>query len=459
MTKVGLLITGNEVLYAKTRDTNGPFMASRLVSQGVPVVATMTCADDRAELVDCLTYLSGKCDAIVTTGGLGPTADDLTAEVVAAFFQRPTAFHTDAWAHCVSYFQKLGRPDVPESNKKQAQLPQGAALIPNPNGTAVGFMSEGHVVSGRHVKVYALPGVPYELEPMFLDFVLPELTRSGLPPVVHVWQVLGVGESAMQQALGDLEHRFRGAFPDATVSYQAHFGYITYSLTVFPGTEDQARHARDFFLGEARPEVARRLAGRVLYETAQTLPAYLVTEWTRRQWTMSFAESCTGGLVSQFVCGVSGASAIFPGSIISYGNETKVRVLGVDHRLIQAHGAVSAEVAHAMALRACSLFGTDVALALTGVAGPRGGTQHKPVGTVFLGMAIRPRAVEPNEKALSDRLAPFGWKSYARVQGDDAVCYVSALSLPSHLKRDVIQNRAGAFGLASLCLLAPERPS
>jgi|GEM_PF-5569255 len=226
---IGLLITGNEVLFGKTRDTNGPFMASHLRRVGCEVKRSLVSGDDRAELARSLSYLAETCDSILMTGGLGPTSDDLTADVVARFFGLPTVFSEPAWQACVDAFTRLGRDEVPATNRKQAELPQGAQLVPNPIGTAVGFETRG-THAGKEITIICLPGVPFEMEPMFLESVLPSLTVKGAVSVQRTWQVFGLGESAMQERIAPLEKRIAEMFPEAIVSYQAHAGYVTYAV-------------------------------------------------------------------------------------------------------------------------------------------------------------------------------------------------------------------------------------
>ena len=226
---IGLLITGNEVLFGKTRDTNGPFMAAHLRRVGCSVKRSLVCGDDREELARALSYLAETCEAILMTGGLGPTSDDLTAEIVAKFFGLPTVFSEPAWQACVDAFARLGRKEVPETNRKQAELPAGCTLVPNPVGTAVGFTVHGHR-NGKPLSVTCLPGVPFEMEPMFLATVLPSLTVSGAESVQRTWQVFALGESVMQERIAAVESRIARELPEAVVSYQAHAGYVTYAV-------------------------------------------------------------------------------------------------------------------------------------------------------------------------------------------------------------------------------------
>jgi nicotinamide-nucleotide amidase len=222
---VGLLITGNEVLFGKTKDTNGPFMAAHFRSLGIAVEQIMICGDNETQLLDCLTYLSAKCTTVIMTGGLGPTSDDLTAQLVAQYLDLPVQFFPEAWEACVQAFGRFGRTDVPESNKKQALLPAGSQLIPNNIGTAVGFIAQGQI------KIICLPGVPFELEPMFLNTVLPLFKGADGTFFSKTWQVFYMGESSMQLRLNELEQKTKAGFPDAVISYQAHAGSVTYSLT------------------------------------------------------------------------------------------------------------------------------------------------------------------------------------------------------------------------------------
>lgn len=255
--KIGILITGNEILSGKTQDINGVFFARQLKKFGIVPQYTLACGDDPDELIRCLGFLAASCQTILMTGGLGPTSDDLTAQIVAQFFKIPLEFNDQAWQNCLKVFQKLGRKNIADSNKKQAYLPRGSLLLPNDMGTAAGF-----AVSDSKTTVYCMPGVPYEMQPMFLNSVLPKLMVLEKKPFVKVWQVFAMGESAMQSAIGPAEEKLKQLCPRAVVSYQAHSCHVTYSVT---STEDKAEIENEFV-----PQVEAAFGDFILYR--QELP-------------------------------------------------------------------------------------------------------------------------------------------------------------------------------------------
>lgn len=271
--KVGILITGNEILYGKTQDTNGFLMSTQLRKKGVFVRQIQVCGDDRSELIQHLTFLSKSCDVILMTGGLGPTSDDLTAEVVADFFQLPLAFNETSWKNCVDVFQKMGRTHIPESNRKQAFLPEGCCLLENKMGTASGFFVRGSVgfkdnQVPKKVTVYCMPGVPFEMEPMFLNQVLPQLTPNKSTSVSKIWQIFSLGESAMQNAIDSAEKDLLREFPMATVSYQAHNCYVTYSVSL-------PVEAKSYLENIFSSAVKDAFGNFLLYEKDQSINSYV----------------------------------------------------------------------------------------------------------------------------------------------------------------------------------------
>lgn len=227
--KIGFLITGNEILSGKTQDINGVFLSRYLKKFGLSLINTVICGDDEDDLIRSLSFLSQSCDVILMTGGLGPTSDDLTAKIMGHFFKVPLEFNEQAWKDCLDAFKRLGRENIPESNKKQAYLPKGCDLLPNKMGTAAGFLVFG-THENKQVTVYCMPGVPYEMHPMFLNYVLPCFLDKKQNSIFKVWQVFFMGESAMQSAIETAEKKLLSECPDAVVSYQAHNCYVTYSI-------------------------------------------------------------------------------------------------------------------------------------------------------------------------------------------------------------------------------------
>ena len=463
MTIIGQLITGNEVLFGKTRDTNGPFMGSQARMQGARVLFSLTCGDDRSHLLNALSFLADHCDVILMTGGLGPTSDDLTAEVVARFCEVPLEFRTEAWEACVEAFARLGRKEVPESNRKQALLPKGCEIIPNPVGTAVGFS----VAHSRGAQIFCLPGVPFELEPMYVASVLPKITKTGGHNSVRTWQVFFLGESAMQNKLADFEKDLQELQPNVVVAYQAHAGYVTYSVALAATQESELPAVKEFLDDFVEPRVASCLKHYVVSRSEKPFPAFLVETLAQKKLKLSVAESCTGGLLSQMICAVPGASACFESGIVSYSNEAKIKFLGVNPETIVQDGAVSEKTVIEMAKGTLKAACAQIAISLSGVAGPSGGTEINPVGTVYLALCIDNAL--PKDLALQSKLERFGWKKIVEPQATtevqaleigeagehpESLVFTIRIQLGSRMPRQVIQLRSSNFALGSLVVLS-----
>jgi nicotinamide-nucleotide amidase len=460
--RVGLLITGNEVLFGKTRDTNGPHMAAALRKVGCEVRRSLVCGDDVEEILRALDYLFENCDVVLMTGGLGPTSDDLTAEIIARRFRLPLAFNDEAWAACVDAFARMGRSAVPETNRKQANLPVGCRLLPNPNGTAVGFSVSGELgdgqVSGQKT-VYCLPGVPFEMEPMFAASVLPNLTPSGAVTFQRTWQVFGLGESAMQERVGELERTLQNDLPGIVVSYQAHAGYVTYGC-FFSAPHSAAAVAAETLVDGAYAQGVEKAFGRhIVGRSELSLAASTISAFTEAGVTLAVAESCTGGALSKELTAIPRSSLCYLGGITTYANSWKEQFLGVSAETLQNRGAVSEATAAEMASGLLLRVNADVVLSITGVAGPGGGSDRTPVGTVCFGLAVRSARVDV--QGLVSRLEGFKWGAPQEAPEAVGVCVSEGVTLltttvrfGSRLRRDVIQMRACVQALGTLAMVA-----
>ncbi len=447
-----MLITGNEVLSGRVRDTNSVHIARALVAKGVEPSYVLTCGDAHDDLLSALRFLVSQCDSIVVTGGLGPTVDDLTAQVVATLFSRECVFFPEAWRVCESFFHRQGRTQIPDSNRKQAMLPQGARVFSNPHGTAAGFVVSG-VIEGCDVRVFCLPGVPREMEPMFDGFVLPELVNRSELRYSRAWQIFMQGESVIQQKLEPIEAEIRTRFPRCEIRYQAKQGVVSWSISQAVSSLEHEVFLS--FLETRIDQAIRKIFGSyLLFQGEKSVVDFLVTELTQKRITLACAESCTGGLIAQSITAVPGASRVFQGAAVTYSNESKADLLGVDMRLIERHGAVSSEVAHAMSIGALRAFSSDISVSTTGVAGPGGGTPHHPVGMVCFGLALSVDKVVNRERVVQ-RLAELEWKQVPskvfNLNGEEkALEFVSERRFGTALVRDVIQQRAMAFALGTL---------
>ena len=386
--RIAIINTGDELLRGALADTNAVFMAGRLHELGFRVERFVTVGDDLAALEDVYRAAFGEFDLVITSGGLGPTDDDLTAAAVAAVTGAPLV-RSDEAERCVrAAFARIGR-EMHAVNLKQALLPEGCDVLDNPNGTAPGFA----VRAGR-CRAFFLPGPPRELQPMFEAAVVPELPAPP-PRFVAAFRLFGVGESNVQAALSD----YARAHPELVFGYRAMFPEIGLRINA----PDAA--SRDAAAAEARRLFAREIFAEDDVPLAEALGRALTT----RGLTLAAAESCTGGLVGHELTQVPGSSAYFRGSVVAYDNAVKASLLGVDAALLAAKGAVSEEVARAMARGARAALGADVAVATTGIAGPSGGTPDKPVGLVHFAVATA-----RGERHLERRFR--GYEAYDRTR-------------------------------------------
>ena len=369
-----VLSTGTELTRGELVNTNATWLADSLTGLGFDVVALDTVGDDTARLRDALVRLGAEHRLIVCTGGLGPTTDDLTTATVADLLQVPLERDQTSLAAIEERLSRFGRP-LAHSNAKQADFPRGATILPNAWGTAPGFA----VRIGRALACF-LPGVPREMQPMFEAHVVPLL--EPLPRAIRRQirlRTFGLPESEVNDRLAGIAAAY-----GVTLGYRASLPEIEVKVLAESASQAEAdRNAR-----AAADEVRARLGPTVVYgEGTQSFPASLLELLGERGLTLAIAESCTGGLAEELLTRVPGASRVFWGGVVAYQNEVKTKLLGVDPRLLAANGAVSREVACAMAEGVRAALGASLGLSFTGIAGPDGGTADKPVGLVHFALA------------------------------------------------------------------------
>ena len=370
-----ILAIGDELIHGALLDTNSKWLAGELEAIGALVQRFTVVSDDPVELRAAIAESCARADVVVATGGLGPTLDDRTRDVVADVLGGPLWFHEQSWAQVQQWLLGRRRP-VPESNRRQAMLPPGAVAIPNPVGTAPGFQ----VKIGKAL-FFAIPGVPREMKVLMQGHVLAVVaTLPGLRPMAQLWlRVLGPSEAM----LGERIEQFMVPHRNPAVGITASGGLLTIRIVASAQTREQAAGLCETTAAELRP-----LLGDWLFaEGTVELPEAVVQRLEQAGRTLALAESCTGGLAAARLVDVPGASAVFRGGVVAYSNESKQELLGVPRALLEQHGAVSEPVAAAMAEGARTRFGADVALSTTGVAGPDGGTAQKPVGMVCFALA------------------------------------------------------------------------
>lgn len=358
------MAVGSELLRTERVDTNSLFVAAKLLACGVEMVEKRCVGDEIASIAAATLELLGRVDLVVVSGGLGPTADDVTREGVAAALERKIHQDPGLLAQLAERYRRLGR-SMPAIAARMAYLLEGAEVLPNPRGTAPGqWLSVGSKA------VVLLPGVPEELETIFALHVIPRV--QGKPLLVRTLKVAGRFESEVEQRVSPL---------------YTHFGREKVTILAGRGTVELVLYAEAAAELEAMDRAFVEVLGEDIFGRDEaTLPQVVLDALRSRGWMLATAESCTGGLVGSLLTQVPGASEAYLGGVVAYANSVKVRVLGVPEELLATKGAVSREVAEAMALGACRL-GAPCGLAITGIAGPTGGTTEKPVGTVHLAVA------------------------------------------------------------------------
>jgi len=372
MKKASIVSIGNELLIGQTISTNASYLSERLLSIGILVSSSYTIGDEIDSIVRAFNLASSDADIVLATGGLGPTDDDLTRQALAKFLGTELQLQSKLLQQIQDFFTRRGR-QMPEKCKVQAYIPAGAKAIDNNMGTAPGIMAEA-----KGKLLVALPGVPAEMKQMFEESVLPQLQQfaGGQAVVVKKLNCFGKGESEIAELLGGLMQRGRNPLINCTAEHDI----IT--LTIIATAKDKTQAHQ---MAEKDEKLLRNTLGELVYGTGQQSLAEVVGEKLAQQnKTIAIAESCTGGTLAKLLTDIPGASRYFTYGWITYSNDAKISELGVPADLIEKYGAVSEQVAEAMAQHARKKADTDFAIAITGIAGPAGGTEQKPVGLVYI---------------------------------------------------------------------------
>ena len=369
-----IISIGHELTSGAIVNTNARWLADQLSQAGLIAGTQVTVGDHQADIEDAIRTAANRSDLVVITGGLGPTADDLTREGLAAAMDQPLEFHEDSWRQIENYFAQLGRTPG-DSNRRQAMCPRTARLIPNSCGTAPGIHALVHEAA-----VFVLPGVPREMRAMFEHDVGPEVSRltGGRAVVTRTLHCFGAGEANIGEQLST----FMDPARNPRVGTCAEEGVISIRICADGDSRDAAA------LADSDVAAVRNVLGPLVFgEDDDTLASVLGRLLIDRGATVSTAESCTGGLLAAELTDVPGSSAYFLRGFVTYANEAKTQMLGVPAALIVDKGAVSREVAVAMAEGCRRVSETDYALGITGIAGPGGATADKPVGLVYIALA------------------------------------------------------------------------
>ena len=376
MMRAEILSIGSELVSGQSLDTNSRWLSQQLGSLGIPVAFHTTLGDEMDDHLGAFRAAFGRADLVIMTGGLGPTQDDLTREALAACAGVPLVEDPGSLAAIAAMFARRNR-EMAERNRVQALFPQGAEPLPNPIGTAPGIW----MTLGR-ATIAALPGVPSEMKRMYQDEVVPRLIGLGLGGrrIVHrKINLFGKGESDIESQAMDLTTR--GRIPEVGIT--ASDATISFRITGVGDTEEEALRQTELTAALIYERFSSLVVGEGTDDVAEGLFALLA----RTHSTLATAESCTGGQIAERMTAIPGVSPYYLGGAVTYSNESKTSMLGVPAELIAAHGAVSPEVAAAMAEGVRTRLGATIGISTTGIAGPAGGTPDKPVGLVYLGLS------------------------------------------------------------------------
>jgi nicotinamide-nucleotide amidase len=393
-----IIAIGSELLTPTKTDTNSLWLTEKLNEIGIDVKLKTIVGDDGARLEETVRDAMRRSDIVITTGGLGPTEDDITRAFTAKAVGRELVYHDDIEQHLRERFKAWGR-EMPEINKRQAYVIDGAEILPNPNGSAVGMYLED---AGTMLAI--LPGPPRENQPMFLEHVFPKFQAVAGEVFVRrrLLKVSGKGESAVDEIAAPIYK----AYPDVQTSILFNKSEVEIHVAATADTPENAQSTAD----ELAEKLADALGNAVFSTRGESMEEVVGKRLAELKQTVAVAESCTGGLIGQRLTEVPGSSAYFLEGAITYSNEAKMRTLGVSEEILTTFGAVSAKCAEAMAAGMRDYAGTDHAISVTGIAGPDGGSDEKPVGTVFLGYA-GPNGVKSVKFVLPGDRYLIRWRS------------------------------------------------
>lgn len=410
--KIEVINTGSELLLGTTVNTHAATIGSALLKVGLRIQRQTTVPDGQA-ILDALQESIFRSDAVILTGGIGPTSDDISREALAEVLNLPLVEDPQALQAIQAYFDQHGRP-MATDNRKQALKPRGAEILPNPHGTAPGIHTPPSLNPDSPCAVFLLPGPPGEMQPMLVDEVIPRLRqqyKGASPPPMQIMRFSGIGESDFH---AELDRPFSN-IPDLEIGYCARPGELDLRLIGSPESIQQARQLAQ-----------QTFPHKCFSSSEQQLEETVVEQLSRQKLRLTLAESCTGGRIANRITDVAGASSVFTHGYVTYSNTAKQQMLGVDPDLIEQYGAVSEQVAIAMADGARSHAGADLAAAVTGIAGPGGGSDAKPVGTVWL-------AISTAEHSLATHAYyPRGRERFKQLVSQKALDLIRLELIPDH---------------------------
>lgn len=405
-----ILCVGTELLLGDIVNTNAAYLSKKLAELGISVYHQSVVGDNPERLKKALKEASERADLIITSGGLGPTYDDLTKETIAEFFGKKLIRNEEILESITSYFAEIGKI-MTENNKKQADIPEGAIVLKNDYGTAPGVIIEDEE---RDITAIMLPGPPRELEPLFLYEAIPYLIkRSGNVLVSRNINIFGMGESSVESVLRELMESSQ----NPTVAPYCKEGEVRLRVTAKAENSEKAYK----MCSETVEKILKTSVATAVYGIdTDSIEEELVKRLKASGKTIATAESCTGGLIAKRITDISGSSAVFLGGCVTYANSAKEGLIGVSGDSLKKYGAVSEQVALEMARGVRRAVGADIAVSTTGIAGPDGGSAEKPVGTVWVGISS-----EKGERAVLLKLSSRRERSYIRILAASNALYLA----------------------------------
>lgn len=388
--KAEILAVGTEILLGDIVNTNSHYISQRLADLGISVYYQTVVGDNEERLYDAYKLAFERADIVIATGGLGPTKDDLTKEIGAKYFDKELVLHEESLDYIKNFFDRLNRP-MSEGNRKQAIFPEGSIILANPNGTAPGC-----IIEENNKILIMMPGPPKEMAPMFEESVVPYLQKfSDGVLVSKVLRVLGLGESAMAERVYDIIDNNT----NPTVAPYAKDNEAILRITAKGKTKEEAEK----LILPIEQEIRKRIGDDIYAEGETTIDTVVGEMLVNRNLTIATAESCTGGLLAGTLVNYPGISSVFMEGAVTYSNEAKMKRLGVKEETLERYGAVSEEIAREMAIGIARAASTDIGVSVTGVAGPGGGTEEKPVGLVYVGLYIKGEVKVKKLRMFGDR--------------------------------------------------------
>jgi nicotinamide-nucleotide amidase len=376
--KASIIAIGNEILVGQVRDTNSNWIAQTLRAIGVTLTNIYAVADTEDAVREALSLVEGRQDLVIMTGGLGPTSDDITRKVLASYFNTELVFSEEVMSDIEAFLLRRGRSDLSRANLTQAYVLKDATVLRNPIGTAPGSLIE------RNGTIFvSLPGVPFEMKELMTSTVIPEIKKRFSLPSIFQRTVLthGIAESDLAEMIATWEQ----GLGDISLAYLPSPGLVRLRLTKVDADHQAAKAAVERAIDDLRPLLGDAVFG---YDD-DTMEQVVGELLLKKGAACATAESCTGGAIAARITRIPGASAYFKGAVVAYSNEAKEKVLGVPKSVLEARGAVSREVVEIMARNVLDVMGADFGIAVSGIAGPTGGSPDKPVGLVWLAAACR----------------------------------------------------------------------